>query len=193
MRRCPSLVVASLAAGVDNACVSSTAVFGLIGVLLGSVITAFGTIYREQVTSKREREARAHQAAQEKHAQFATFQRESILSLQEAVAAVVKSVYDEQDRVLREFATTGVWHARQWETPTVQGWADAQLRLQSFRARVFDEDLRAVAGEIRTTARSSIWAAGVQEAKESNLRLAELVEAFNEAVAGRLRDLHDRP
>jgi hypothetical protein len=178
---------------VSTICVmaaADSAIFGLIGVLIGSVITVFGTVYREQITSRREREARTHAAAQDKSIQLAIFQRETVLSLQDAVVAVVRSVYDEQDRMLQILAETGEWRARRWETPTAQGWADAQLRLQSLRARIFDDDLRTLAGEIRATARASIWAASVEDAKNSNVTLTDLAGRFNDVVAERLKDLY---
>lgn len=169
---------------------ANAAIFSLIGVFLGALVAAFGTLYREQITTKREREARAEIEAREKRAAVLTFQRESILALQDAIVATVKSVYAEQDRMLRDLADTGNWSARQWSTPTAQGWSDAQLGLQASRARVFDEEMRAIAGEIRTTARSSIWAAGVEDAKAANLALTGLVDRFHELVAARLRDLY---
>jgi hypothetical protein len=45
---------------------TASAVYGFIGVLLGSVTTAVLTVYREQVVSRREREARERQRMQER-------------------------------------------------------------------------------------------------------------------------------
>jgi hypothetical protein len=79
-----------------------SAVYGFIGVLLGSAATAVLTVYREQVISKRERDAREHQRMQERHDQRDTFQRQSLLALQDAVSDLVKAVFNEQDRMLKE-------------------------------------------------------------------------------------------
>ena len=57
-----------------------TAVFGFLGVLLGSGITAFVTVYREQIASLREREAREIQRRRERQDQATVFQRENILA-----------------------------------------------------------------------------------------------------------------
>jgi hypothetical protein len=73
------------------------------------------------------------------------FQRKSILALQSAVFDVIKTVYDELDRMLSEVRETGQWPARQWETPTATGWSAAVLKLESSRARVFDDELRSLA------------------------------------------------
>jgi hypothetical protein len=98
-------------------------------------------------------------------------------------------VFDEQDRMLKEMSDTGAWPARQWETPTAIGWEDAELRLQVSRARVFDEDLRNVAGETRAVAMSSIWADSLDETKRLGPKLEQLCERFNELAARTLREL----
>jgi hypothetical protein len=136
---------------------NAAAIFGLVGVLLGAVVTVGGTVYREQLVSRRERDARSHQIAQDERMQRTVFQRESILSLQDAIADVVKSVFNEQDRMLESVNAGNEWPARRWDTPTATGWVEADLRLLSYRSRVFDERLRSMAGEIHRTAHASIW------------------------------------
>jgi hypothetical protein len=97
------------------------AVYGFIGVLLGSATTAVLTVYRERLVSSREREARHHQREQDREDQRNIFQRQSMLALQDAVSDLIKAVYTEQDRMLQEMRQTSRWPSRQWETPTVTG------------------------------------------------------------------------
>ena len=87
---------------------TASAVYGFIGVLLGSVTTAVLTVYREQVVSRREREARERQRMQERQDQRDTLQRQSLLALQDAVSDLVKAVFNEQDRMLEEMRRTEV-------------------------------------------------------------------------------------
>jgi hypothetical protein len=72
---------------------ASEAIFGFIGVLLGSATTAILTIYREQLVSRREREARQHQRQQDHKDRRDAFQRESIVALQDAVSDLVKALF----------------------------------------------------------------------------------------------------
>jgi hypothetical protein len=169
---------------------AAEAVFGFIGVLLGSASTAVLTVYRERVVSRRERDARHHQREQERKDQRDIFQRESLLALQDAVSDLVKAVFTEQDRMLAEMARTNGWPARQWETPTATGWVDAELRLQVARARIFREDLRSLAGDLRTAAMKSVWANSLDEARQLNPRLEQLHERFNDLVSQALPDLY---
>jgi hypothetical protein len=169
---------------------TASAVYAFIGVLLGSATTVVLTVYREQVVSRREREAREHQRTQERHDQRDAFQRQSLLALQDAVSDLVKAVFDEQDRMLEEMRRTGSWPVRQWETPTAAGWEDAELRLQVSHARVFDEELRDSAQKIHAVARESVWASCLDQAKGLNQELEEGHQRFNDLVAKALLELY---
>jgi hypothetical protein len=169
---------------------TASAVYGFIGVLLGSATTAVLTVYHELVTSRRERDAREHQRAQQLKDQRDAFQRQSLLALQDAVSDLVKAVFNEQDRMLAEMQRTGNWPARRWETPTASGWEDAELRLQASRARVFDDGLRDLTREIHAVAKKGIWASGLDEAKDLNPQLEQGYQHFNDLVARALPRLY---
>jgi hypothetical protein len=169
---------------------AAEAVFGLVGVLLGSASTSIVAVYQMRVTGRREREAREHERAQVGRAQRDAFQRQSITALQDAVADMVKAVFTEQDRQLAEMVESSTWAARRWETPTAVGWVDAEIRLQVARARVFDDEVRALARDTRAMAMKSVWADTLDEAKRLNPRLEQLCEQFNERVAHALRQLY---
>jgi hypothetical protein len=174
----------------DTVAITASAVYAFIGVLLGSATTVALTVYREQVVSRREREAREHQRMQERHDQRDAFQRQSLLALQDAVSDLVKAVFNEQDRMLAEMRRTGSWPVRQWETPTAAGGEDAELRLQVSRARVFVEELRDRAQKIHAVARESVWASSLDQAKELNQELEEGHQRFNDLVAKALPELY---
>jgi hypothetical protein len=112
------------------------------------------------------------------------------LALQSAVSETIKAAYDELDRLLAEYRQTGEWHARQWETPTAVGWSAAVLSLESARARVFTEELRSLADELRTVAGDSVWAQSLELAKESSRRLEPLQAQFHEVVTRILPSLY---
>jgi hypothetical protein len=159
------------------------ALYGFIGVLLGSATTAVLTVYRERLLSIREREARQAQREQDQTDQRNIFERQSLLALQDAVSGLIKAVYREQDRMLEEMRQTGRWTARQWETPTTTAWEDANLQLQVSRTRVFEEALRDTARDIRDVSRECIYAVSLDEAKQFNMQLRQLYEQFNKLIA----------
>jgi hypothetical protein len=98
-----------------------SAIFGFVGVVLGSLTTSVLTIYRERLTTRRERVSRDEQYKRDRVTARDTFQRDSILSLQAAVSDLIRAVFRELDGLLAEFRQTGTWPARQWETPTAVG------------------------------------------------------------------------
>lgn len=63
---------------------------------------------------------------------------------------MIEAAYGELVRMLAVFRETNQWPARKWETPTAVGWSAAVLKLESSRVRVFDDELRSLATELRT-------------------------------------------
>jgi hypothetical protein len=64
------------------------------------------------------------------------------------------------------------------------------LRLQVFRARVFDEQLRELAHKIHQAAEDSVWASSPDKAKGLVPRIKGEYERFNDLAANRLSDLY---
>lgn len=168
----------------------SSAVFGLVGVLLGSLTTSIMTIYRERLTTHREQVARDEQYERDRKAARDTFQRDSILALQAAISDLIRAAYQELDRVLAELKRTGDWPARIWETPTATGWSDAVLRLELAQARVFDDRLRSLGAELRDLAGKSIWAESLEASKRHSRRMEPVYLQFNEAITNVLPSLY---
>ncbi|MEV4838646.1 hypothetical protein AB0K05_29375 [Nonomuraea sp. NPDC049486] len=168
----------------------SEALFGLIGVLVGSVITAIVTIYAEVQKGKRETDQSDRQYERERRTARDTFQRDSILTLQSAITDLVQSAYAELDRLIAVSKETGQWPARRWETPTAVGWSTALLLLKSSRARVFDDGIRSLAAEVEKVAGDSIWAGSLDEARQQSKGLEPLLDRFNDAVARTLPSLY---
>jgi hypothetical protein len=168
----------------------SSAVFGLVGVLLGSLSTSILTIYRERLTTRREQAARDEQYERDRKAARDTFQRDSILALQSAISDLIRAAYQELDRVLAELKQTGDWATRTWETPTATGWSDAVLRLELAQARVFDDRLRFLAAELRDLAGKSIWAKNFAASKRHSRQMEPVYLQFNEVITNILPSLY---
>ena len=166
------------------------AIFGFAGVVLGSLTTSVLTIYRERLVNQRESTVREQQYQRERKNLRDTFQRESVLSLQSAVTELITAAYAELDRLLEELRQTGRWNRRQWETPTAVGWSTALLRLETSRARVFDQEMRSLADELRILAADSVWAKDLESARESSQRIEPLLGRFNAVINTTLPNLY---
>jgi hypothetical protein len=170
-------------------CDVASAIFGFVGVLLGSLTTSVLTIYKARLAARHEVELRDQQYERDRKSAHDAFQRESICGLQTAVADLLKAVHDELDRQLVESHGSGTWPARQWETPTAKGWSDAVLQLELSRARVLDQELRDFADQLRTVAGNAIWANDLPTARRLSEQLEPLQIRFNESVAQIFRSL----
>lgn len=168
----------------------SSAVFGLVGVFLGSLSTSILTIYKERLTTRREQAARDEQYERDRSTTRDTFQRDSILALQTAISDLIRAAYLELDRLLAESNQTGNWTARKWETPTATGWSDAVLRLEMAQARVFDDQLRSLAAELRNLAGASIWAESLAVSKRHSKKMEPVYLQFNAAITNILPSLY---
>jgi hypothetical protein len=166
------------------------ALFGFGGVVLGSLTTAGLTIYKETVTGRRETAGHDRQYERDRKAARDAFQRDSIIALQDAVTALIEAAYSELDRMLAVYRETNQWPARLWETPTATGWSNAVLKLETSRARVFDDELRSLATELRTLAGDSVWATSLESAEETSRRLEQQQIQFHAAVARALPSLY---
>jgi hypothetical protein len=83
-----------------------------------------------------------------------------------------------------------VWEARTWDTPTAAEWSKALLSLENARARVFDDDLRRIAVELREQAGASIWADSRETAEHHSGPLEALNARFNDVVRQALPPLY---
>lgn len=173
--------------GVD---VAADAVFGFVGVVLGSLTTSALTVYKERIAGSREAAARDRQAERDRQVARDAFQRDSVLALQAAATDLVTAAYAEMDRMLAGLREMGEWIARAWETPTAVGWSAAVLSLETARARVFDEEIRALAKKLRVVAGKSVWATDFEKCKQASEQLEPLHIQFHEAVARVLPTLY---
>jgi hypothetical protein len=169
---------------------NASAILALVGVLVGSVLATVAPVLQERVISKREHRIREAQRRQDRQDQRDAFQRQSLRALQYAVSDLVKAVFREQDRMLKELRRTDSWPARQWETPTATGWVDAELRLQVSRAQVFNEPLRDLASEIHEVAKKSVWASSPDEAENLGAQLEQGHQRFHDLVAKEFPNLY---
>ena len=168
----------------------SNALVGFLGVILGSVTTSVLTVYRERTVTRREREANEELRTRQRSDERGAFQRESMLSLQDTLSALVQAVYDEQDRMLQEWERTGSWQTRTWLTPTATGWQSVELRVETMAARVFDDDLRSISAAICTASRDAVWASSAEDSEHAGGEMKALNRRFNLRLSSVLPDLY---
>jgi hypothetical protein len=166
------------------------AVTGLVGVAVGAMVTGYVTLRQAQLVTQREREARQVLREQEQKDRRDAFQRDTILALQDAMGDLYKATGREQDRLLGEAAARGgAWRAKPIEEPLPEDFLEAHRAISKLRARIFDEELRAVSASIRDEASKGIIAFDRQIMMLHLGRMQEHAERFNARVMVILPDL----
>jgi hypothetical protein len=87
--------------------VAGEALFGFVGVVLGSLTTSVLTIYKDRLAARHDVAVREQQYERDRATARNAFQRESVLALQSAVSDMLKAVYDELDRAVAESQRLG--------------------------------------------------------------------------------------
>jgi hypothetical protein len=111
-------------------------------VVVGGLVTGGVSLWREWFITNSERETRVSLQERERRDRRDTFQRETLLAVQEAVEDARQAVFREYDRKLAHWKQDRPhWPRRAPGDPLPKDWSDADARITKLWARVFDPDL----------------------------------------------------
>lgn len=175
---------------MDPAAISALA--GALGVVAGSLVSSVGVVLRERLVGRREREVQQALRLQQLADQRATFQRDTILALQDAIGELWALSADAYNRAFTSWAETG-----EWPMPVpaeLPGLNTVSARTNALRARVFDDELRRLVSELERSIWHAVEVADWREqsermkaAREPRNRMQERVNLLLKAVLGRSR------
>jgi hypothetical protein len=166
--------------------------------LVGFAAALATEFLRGSQTLKRDREARLENRVSERQNARDSFERETLLELQESIAALMRNTAAIRHQTEIEFATHGTWGRRQLPEGIGGESAVSLVRdFQKLRVRVLDDDLRQLATEWwESSAKSTIGAMREEPDKQARQRATdawrtcvELHEQLNEKLGKRLRNL----
>jgi hypothetical protein len=151
------------------------------GVVIGSLVSSIGVLFRERVVSHRERADRR-----------AAFQRETILALQDAMGEYRRMVWvalEQAHAYKRETGHRLVWTTK--EVPLPDGYSLAYGLVSKLRARTFDDDLRKTVGEIQGLYNDVVFRTDTSLVTEVEdmARVSKLADQMEERVNVLLRKL----
>ena len=166
-----------------------TAVIGLLGALVGGLVTGGVTLMRERLLAKREREARERARERELEDRRHAFQRESLLALQEALRELANARNDDYEQRRGGTHTTGSWKRLQENELFSKELRVARARCWEFHARIFDEEARTLVAEIINRSRDVPKASSVEEAAGIIDEINRLYHRFQARFNALLRTL----
>jgi hypothetical protein len=135
-----------------------------LGVILGAAIAGGVSLWQVQLITKREREARQEFREQERRDRRDTFQRETLLAVQDAVTDLWKATIAIYDRSVGETRGGGSWPQRPDPVALPNEWIEVDGRLGVLAARVFDSQLSTLLIDLRTQSLRAVTAAAQDEA-----------------------------
>jgi hypothetical protein len=183
------ITTSTLAATNGSGTAISPLVFSLIGVLLGSAIARVGNwiVANARIKGEREstdtrisaeREARQSDTAERRNEIRRQFQRETLIALQDSLAAFLRSVGEGLHHDVMHHHTTGeAWGSSLWGEERSNRFTACLAEALKLTARVEDENLRTILLQLRSTASSITGKKSKQEAEATMLRAMELYEA----------------
>jgi hypothetical protein len=109
-----------------------------LGVILGAAIAGGVSLWQARLTTEREREARREIRELERKDRLDAFQRDNLIALQDAIAKLWPMVLT--------MSTDSAEPGPLYRSPEASG---LYWRIHTLRSRIFDDELRAVVGDLQ--------------------------------------------
>jgi hypothetical protein len=145
-------------------------------------------VLREQQVGRREREAQQAQRQQLLDDQRATFQRDTILALQQAIGDLWSQSADAYNRAAQQQADTGEWPPT--DLTVVPNFNKVSVQVNALRARVFDDGLRRSVAEVVRAIWAGIEVDDWSQQPERMLAAREPMNRLQEQVNFLLKSLY---
>lgn len=147
--------------------------------------------FRDSRTARREREARAEKRADDLRARRAEFQRQTLLDLQEAMFQLARAAVALHHQDAMTFRNTGVWGRQPVSDELSEGHRAALARTNMLVARVRDEDIRHLVGQLRAHSAEASISRSEADAGRCIASMMGAQEQANERVGEILRSLDE--
>jgi hypothetical protein len=155
----------------------------------GGVIAGGVALRQVQLFTDREREARQAEREQARNDAREAFQRDTILALQDAVADLLRMVFDLHNEAVNAEEKTGQWSAPSRLGELSAGFDEQFVCVQGLRARLFDDALRHLVAEVARSALGALHADERQRAVRLMAGLSETNEQLQERVHAVVKEL----
>jgi hypothetical protein len=165
------------------------ALIGFLGVVVGAVVTGFVTLRQARLATQREYDVRQIEWGQARKDVRDTFQRESIISLQDAISDTRTAIFRDYERKHAIWQTQSVAGRGPGE-PLPEDWVEADARVNKLWARVFDDDLQGLVQEFRQASGFVITAQTRDDAFDRLQIVREQASEIDARVALLLRELY---
>jgi hypothetical protein len=140
---------------------------------------------------EKEREARKAARQDQRFERRSTFQRETLLALQDACADLSRATGHMNFLDQMANRTEQTWHRALLPEDLNEGYRLAQVRTMALSVRVRDDTIRDLVGVFRTFSTDTVTATNPAEAEQSLFRMSDAHEALNSRIGQVLREIDD--
>ena len=168
-----------------------SAIAGAVGVAAGALISSVGVVLRERLVDRRERDAQQELRKQALKDQHDAFQRETILTLQDAIGQLWSLSADAYNEAARQQAETG-----EWPQTVLSGLPDlnkVSQQVKALGARVFDDELRGLTAKVMRGVWAGIEVSDWSQQPEHMAAALEPLNQLNERAHLLLKSLYEDP
>ncbi len=163
--------------------------FPVFTLLLGYAVKTFADWVQHRRTSEREREARQEARQDQLFERRTTFQRQTLLDLQDAMMQLMRTTGEMHHQDLMDFRKTGQWHKQLYPEDVSEDNRLANARTTVLGVRARDESVRGLVAAVKDHApRAGVGRSKEECEREIDAAMVEF-ERFNQRVGEVLREL----
>ena len=162
----------------------------LLSAFLGYALKAITDWFQDRRTTTREREKRQESRRDQFLERLATFQRQTLLDLQEVAQQLARSVVEIYRHDQKSYHDTGKWRGELIPDELDERCRQAQARTSMLGSRVRDESVRELVEQLKDHA-TAMNSPDRAESQRAYLQLAFIQDALNKRIGEVLRQLDD--
>ncbi|MBK9131269.1 MAG: hypothetical protein IPM20_06475 [Gammaproteobacteria bacterium] len=165
--------------------------FPVATLLLGFAASSVAEWFRDKRTRQREREARMDTRQDQLIERRTTFQRQTLLDLQDVLMQLVRHVSMMHHQDVMAFRTTGNWQKQLYDDELSEGLRLAYARSTMLSVRVRDGTVRQLVKALKDHSTNAGMCLTQTEGESHINEMTKAFEQLNERIGGILRELDD--
>ena len=171
--------------------ITTSSWFPVVTLLLGYATKSLSDWLEHRRNTRREREAREAARRDKLYEQRISFQRQTLLDLQEASAQLARSVgaVTHQDRMA--YRSTGKWRKALLSDELNEGNRLAQARTGMLGPRVRDDATRQLVDKLKTRSAEAVNSPTPQDCERADIDVTLIYTELNQRIGEVLRKLDD--
>ncbi len=164
--------------------------FPVVTLIVGLVLKGLFDFFTERRATKREREARSEERRQTALLKHVEFQRETLLTLQDATAKFMGFFGTAYLHDRAAFLQGASWGQALLPKDVDQGFHAAEVDVNRLRVRISDDKVREMSLALKTAAKNALTAGDMNSADALMSEAAKISISLNERIGELLRNLH---